>query len=227
MMETRTSERGGARTAHRTVGARDREGERDRCRTPPTHRAGGAALRGGASRRLRRDGARRRDALRRAGRAGARRHPLRAGDLLDRGAAGGLREAAARALRRPRDGQRGATPAPGDDGRAGGTRRRLRRDPLPPGPAGVAVHAAHRHAHGADPARAARPRLRARAPAPLRIGAARVDQRRPATRGGGPRPDLGGHRPQRPRPRATTGTCPTTRTAISASWAGSLTRRGR
>ena len=87
--------------------------------------------------------------------------------------------------------------------------------------------AADQHAHGADHARPAGPRLPAGPAAAVRVGAAGLDQRRPAAGGRGPRPRRG-------RPRSTTGstsrrtrTCRTTPTATSASSAASPRRRDR
>ena len=55
-------------------------------------------------------------------------------------------------------------------------------------------------AHSPDDARPAGPGLPSRPDAALRLGAAGLDQRRPASRGGGPRPHLGGDGLQRARP---------------------------
>ena len=92
---------------------------------------------------------------RRTRRPGARRHPVRAGDLHDRRPWLEAFETPLRERFSEDERQRGPSAAPGDAGAGGMAFGRVRRHPLPSRRAGAAVHPAYRHPDSAHPARAA------------------------------------------------------------------------
>ena len=128
------------------------------------------------------------------------RSPCSPRDLGDGRGAGVLRRAAAHPVQCGGAGEPRTPPAPRDVRGHLRAQRRLRRGALAPRHLDVSLHPALGRADGADDARPAGPGLPARPDAALRLGAAGLDQRRPAARGGGPRPHVGGDGLQRPRP---------------------------